>query len=371
MTLNLETLAPAVQSQKLSSLLESERHKHHGSQTGQGRWLLEMEKAMLTASKKKSSSANEEEPPQEAKRAGNESEQAMFAQQTLGNSAIKPADLAADSTPSEMDTSSSPLLAQGAGSSERTMSTNGSTDSRSSSSLSAASSAHDAIAAAAQIYGAYGAAGAAGAGQSGSGIGGNSQLAASASNGSLSERNYSSIAQVGATVLNKMLDTASFVHNTFQLQASSVSHLGFHGFASQNASEKSPENKENMPFNKDLAREQGRSASDNASAQKPYEKQALHVFHADDGVHAWVRDMQLQPTQMMALAKNMVSEFAATKNHLMSLTVNGKKLIDRALTIDNDLLGKEEFVSAAEYATPLEHKLSLPAELGVQIKEKK
>ncbi|KRB99153.1 hypothetical protein [Duganella sp. Root198D2] len=59
---------------------------------------------------------------------------------------------------------------------------------------------------------------------------------------------------------------------------------------------------------------------------EPFEKKLLHLFYGRDGVHAFVRDAELQAEQMRSLAQNLASELGGEGRRLASLTVNGRKV---------------------------------------------
>jgi len=68
------------------------------------------------------------------------------------------------------------------------------------------------------------------------------------------------------------------------------------------------------------------SASPPQAAGEPFEKNLLHLFYGRDGVHAFVRDAELQAEQMRSLAQNLASELGGEGRRLASLTVNGRKV---------------------------------------------
>jgi len=67
--------------------------------------------------------------------------------------------------------------------------------------------------------------------------------------------------------------------------------------------------------------EQGDSAS--------FEKRLLHLYVADDGVHAWLRDAELQGQGARALAQALAEQVAAAGKPLAGLTINGKSVAMR------------------------------------------
>lgn len=57
-----------------------------------------------------------------------------------------------------------------------------------------------------------------------------------------------------------------------------------------------------------------------------YVRRKLHLFHSDDGVHAWIRDVDVTESGVHAIAGALNSELAASGLKLAALTLNGKKL---------------------------------------------
>lgn len=63
-----------------------------------------------------------------------------------------------------------------------------------------------------------------------------------------------------------------------------------------------------------------------ATAGEPFEKKLLHLYYGSDGIHAWLRDAELQAGQMRTLAQALATELGGEGKRLASLTVNGKKV---------------------------------------------
>lgn len=55
-----------------------------------------------------------------------------------------------------------------------------------------------------------------------------------------------------------------------------------------------------------------------------FDTRAMHVYVDAEGVHAWIRDAQLQGGQMRAVVQNLVAEVGTTGKRLAALTVNGR-----------------------------------------------
>ncbi|MBI1890124.1 MAG: hypothetical protein HYS18_05730 [Burkholderiales bacterium] len=81
----------------------------------------------------------------------------------------------------------------------------------------------------------------------------------------------------------------------------------------------------------DEAMEQSGANSNAEAAQEneEYAKRQIHLYKADDGLHAWVRDAELTSAQGSMVAQALDSEFVATGVRLVSVTVNGVKVQDR------------------------------------------
>jgi hypothetical protein len=62
-----------------------------------------------------------------------------------------------------------------------------------------------------------------------------------------------------------------------------------------------------------------------------FEKRALHVFMANDGVHAFIRDAGLRASELGTLAQALAAELAGGGKSLAALTVNGKPVERTAL----------------------------------------
>lgn len=62
-------------------------------------------------------------------------------------------------------------------------------------------------------------------------------------------------------------------------------------------------------------------------ADETYARSLLHVYRADDGVHAWIRDAGLSQEQVRRVATAMAGEFAQSGAPLAGLTVNGKRIM--------------------------------------------
>lgn len=59
---------------------------------------------------------------------------------------------------------------------------------------------------------------------------------------------------------------------------------------------------------------------------EPFDKKLMHLFYGQDGIHAWVRDAELQAGQLRRLAQELAAELGGEGQRLASLTVNGKKV---------------------------------------------
>lgn len=66
--------------------------------------------------------------------------------------------------------------------------------------------------------------------------------------------------------------------------------------------------------------------TDNAA----FEKRLLHLYVGDDGVHAWLRDAELQGSGARAVAQALAEQVAASGKPLAGLSINGKPVIARA-----------------------------------------
>jgi hypothetical protein len=60
-----------------------------------------------------------------------------------------------------------------------------------------------------------------------------------------------------------------------------------------------------------------------------FEERLLHVYLANDGVHAYIRDANLEGGHLQAVAQALASEMAASGQQLAALTVNGKAVTAR------------------------------------------
>jgi hypothetical protein len=58
-----------------------------------------------------------------------------------------------------------------------------------------------------------------------------------------------------------------------------------------------------------------------------YARSLLHVFRAEDGVHAWLRDASLSGEQVRRVASAMAGELALAGTPLSALTVNGRRIL--------------------------------------------
>lgn len=58
-----------------------------------------------------------------------------------------------------------------------------------------------------------------------------------------------------------------------------------------------------------------------------YASRLMHVYQGADGVQAWVRDASIGATQSLLLARSMADELSSAGNRLAALTVNGKKIL--------------------------------------------
>ncbi len=55
-----------------------------------------------------------------------------------------------------------------------------------------------------------------------------------------------------------------------------------------------------------------------------FEERLLHVYLANDGVHAYIRDAGLEGAQLQAVAQALAGELAASGQQLAAVTINGK-----------------------------------------------
>jgi hypothetical protein len=57
---------------------------------------------------------------------------------------------------------------------------------------------------------------------------------------------------------------------------------------------------------------------------EPWQQREFHLYQGADGVQAWIRDAELNPAQIFAVAQGLKSELQQTGLKLKQLTVNGK-----------------------------------------------
>ncbi len=102
-----------------------------------------------------------------------------------------------------------------------------------------------------------------------------------------------------------------------------------------------------------------------AGEAQPFEKRAMHLYQANDGVHAWIRDADLQSHQLRAVAQAMSAELATSGKTLAALTINGKPVDARVIGARPD--EDDAFAEAGEsvFATPL-YDLRTPVRKGNQ-----
>lgn len=98
------------------------------------------------------------------------------------------------------------------------------------------------------------------------------------------------------------------------------------GAAASDAAEEAPEAPEASPL----------AAAPEEHDAETYAKRLMHVYVADDGVHAWIRDAGLPPQHASAVARAMLAEFGASGQTLAGLTVNGKPVATRAAIPEGD-----------------------------------
>jgi hypothetical protein len=79
-----------------------------------------------------------------------------------------------------------------------------------------------------------------------------------------------------------------------------------------------------------------------------YEKQLLHLFHGDDGVHAYIRDAELTGARLRAVAQALAVELNGSGSRLSGLTVNGRRV-----SIAGSSQNEEERPATASEAAPL------------------
>lgn len=72
--------------------------------------------------------------------------------------------------------------------------------------------------------------------------------------------------------------------------------------------------------------DQTRRPIDLPHADQPYALRQLHLYHAKDGVHAWIRDADLAEFQVHAIAAAVHGELNGAGLKLTALTLNGKKI---------------------------------------------
>jgi hypothetical protein len=58
-----------------------------------------------------------------------------------------------------------------------------------------------------------------------------------------------------------------------------------------------------------------------------YASRLLHLYHGAGGVQAWVRDAALDAAQSVLLARGMAQEISSAGGRLSALTINGKKIL--------------------------------------------
>ncbi|SFV16645.1 hypothetical protein [Pseudoduganella namucuonensis] len=63
-------------------------------------------------------------------------------------------------------------------------------------------------------------------------------------------------------------------------------------------------------------------------AGEPIAKKLLHLYHGADGVQAWIRDAELNAAQVRSLAQALAGELNTSGQRLAALTVNGRKVDD-------------------------------------------
>jgi hypothetical protein len=84
-----------------------------------------------------------------------------------------------------------------------------------------------------------------------------------------------------------------------------------------------------------------------ASTTEEYGRQLMHLFHGEQGVHAYIRDAELGGAQLRAVAQALAAELSASGKRLAGLTVNGRR-VDAG-----DEAGGEERPATASWAAPL------------------
>jgi hypothetical protein len=69
------------------------------------------------------------------------------------------------------------------------------------------------------------------------------------------------------------------------------------------------------------------SAPRDQEAVDDYASRLMHVYQGADGVQAWVRDASIGVAQSLLLARSMADELGSAGSRLAALTVNGKKIL--------------------------------------------
>jgi hypothetical protein len=90
------------------------------------------------------------------------------------------------------------------------------------------------------------------------------------------------------------------------------------------------------------------AAEADAAPGEEYEKQLLHLFHGDDGVHAYIRDAELTGARLRAVAQALAVELNGGGSRLTGLTVNGRRV-----SIAGGSQHEEERPATASEAAPL------------------
>ena len=80
------------------------------------------------------------------------------------------------------------------------------------------------------------------------------------------------------------------------------------------------------------------SAARDAAASQDYASTLLHVYHGADGVQAWLRDANIGAGLAANLAQTMAQELGGAGARLAALTVNGKKQLLAAAAAQDDFM---------------------------------
>lgn len=85
-----------------------------------------------------------------------------------------------------------------------------------------------------------------------------------------------------------------------------------------------------LPMAESAAPEEDAAPASAPREQEPvddYASRLMHVYQGADGVQAWVRDAGIGAAQSLLLARGMADELSSVGSRLAALTVNGKKIL--------------------------------------------